>query len=55
MSKQDNAKPEKASQPAASGSGSAGKTIGTKPIRRFDGPSIETKPVGPKNAPFYAK
>lgn len=57
MSKQKNAKPSSCftPKPAASGTGSAGKTIGTKPIRKFNGPSIETRPVGPKNAPFYTK
>lgn len=55
MSKQENAKAQPPGKPAASGSGSAGKTIGTKPIRRFDGPSINTKQVGPKNAPYLAK
>lgn len=54
MAKQVNAKPQKASQPAASGSGNP-KTIGTKPIRKFNGPSLNTQPVGPKNAPFYTK
>lgn len=54
MSKQANSKPPKISQPAASGSGNP-KTIGTKPIRKFDGPNLNAKQVGPKNAPYYAK
>ena len=54
MAKQINSKPQKSSQPAASGSGDA-KTIGTKPIRTFDGPSITGAKVGPPKAPYYQK
>lgn len=54
MAKQENAKPQNPGQPAASGSGNP-KTIGTKPIRKFDGPSLNTKPVGNKDAPYYDK
>jgi hypothetical protein len=35
--------------------GFSGKVIGTKPIRSVSGPSINSKPVGPKNAPYHGK
>lgn len=54
MAKQQNSTPQKPAQPAASGTGSA-KTIGTKPIRTFNGPSLTGAKVGPKNAPYYQK
>lgn len=54
MAKQTNSKPDKSSQPAAS-PGSGGKTIGTKPIRTFSGPSLTGAKVGPKSAPYYQK
>lgn len=45
-------KPDKIVEKPAPDKGDA-KTIGTKPIRTFSGPSLKGDKVGPKNAPYY--
>ena len=52
MAKQQNCKPQKSSQPAASGSGGPGARSQT---RKISVPASGGKHVGPKNAPYYEK
>ena len=49
-----NKKPDKIIEKPASASGDP-KTIGTKPIRTFSGPSLKGEKVGPKSAPYYER